>query len=302
MREAFYRRMKTRLPVPDLTWSIVPLLAASANIVHADPQLSRLHSLPAEQARLGEVRTIMPGDIVLETSLTYENTASVISAHQILLAGLPFGVDRQDLLRKADSSTFSPPFSQTADVYCSGSIDLPSAVREVTPPPGRVPRFERKVRWCLVDDDRDRTFDRAVLIGARWQEDQQPTSVQPIAYQMNQFSTQHTGQLRITYLRGAALQGPILQLSSNILNGNYQISDARIGPDLKKAKFVGSEKSVAGQYPKSIAYGDAQISILGLNPETRALTIRIDKNFEVRPTIVVVGFYGMFGTTEYTFK
>jgi len=263
-------------------------------------KLAPFHVIATSGAPIGEVRTAQPGIELLQADLGFKRAAQLHGAQSITLLGLTFDIAEADVLRAATPERENSRLGPMASLYCSGTLELSKKLRGSSGERGA--RFSRKVGLCLVDADADGRFDHGFIDGANWAEDQQPITISPLSYSVRELAPIPGARLRITYEKGAALQGPILSMESNLVNGQFAYAEARIGPDPARAPRLWGETGIKGTYPRTFTYGDAQVTILGLNSETRTLTYRIEHGFETQPAIVKIGYYGMYGSTEYTFK
>ncbi len=262
-------------------------------------KLSGLHVMPSSDSEVGTVKKAMPGDEIISTGLTFEDTAKLATVARLVISDIPIVLDTRSPLLGASG------IGLPAATFCTSKVEVSKAVRATKGNASgekRPARFDREVRFCLIDADQDKNFESAFIQGANWAEDFNHTSIKPIEYTASKF-TEIAGQLRLIFTRGAPLQGPVLEMQSTLLNGSFQFSGARIGPEPKKAKMLAGERSVRAKvFPKTLDYGDAQITILALHPDTRELTYRIDRRFERSPAIVEVMMLGMYGGSIYIFE
>lgn len=161
--------------------------------------------------------------------------------------------------------------------FCKKGVEIPRSVRQ--PRDNRGKRFGKDVTLCLSDNDANGSFDHAFFDRALWPDDQKLFEIGPVSYAVKQTAVIDGAELRVTYEKGAALQGPILSMTSNLYNGQFAFAEARIGNNPDSAPSTKGERGLGSEFPKSFDYGDARITVLGLDRATRALTYRIDRGF-----------------------
>lgn len=284
-----------------LSFAAMPVAAGGA-----PPKLkpSKLHVIPTPLGGANGTRTARPGDVILEAGLGFERTASLLASQRIKLAGIEFPLRSSDSLRSAVMADAKGQPNTGASFYCTGSIRLPQAVRSpAIAAKEKGPRFGYETRLCLIDNESDGQFDSGFAEGAKWPEDKGPFTIEPTRYLVHRFQQIDGSLLRVVYEKGEFLQGHLLSLKTDILDGEFQIASAYIGPRPSKAPYIHPQEGIKpGSLPRTLIYGDARITLLGFDEQSRSLTYRVDQEFEIKPIKIMIEQDGIYSGTLYTFE
>jgi hypothetical protein len=236
------------------------------------------YALLAGGAPVGEERTVVPGDEVLRTGVGYAAAARLAAPLSLTVAGLHLDLTADDLLLEGT------PRGDTRDrLGAHARIFCGPPLQSLPNPPHAERRYQDLSYVCLVDGNGDRMIEAAFLVGARQPADIAITSVPATRYvEMNNIPLPRSSAW-ITFERGAALQGPVLEFHVAMFGRPAFIRGANIVVDGRR-RFFPIERGVRHDvYPHVIDFGSAQVSILDYVPEGRHLRLRVDRAFETAP-------------------
>ena len=262
-------------------------------------QLSPLYLLGSDPAQTLAEHTAMPGDVLLSMDVAYADTAKTAPA-KVMILGIPFALSPGVNLRGASLPATDPRFA--TKIYCTGKLEPGDALRRPPAAAQKGPRFAKKVSICLSDATGAGTFDGAFIDGALWPEESGKAPIEPVAYTAQQFEPIKPGGWRLTYEKGAALQGAVLDVMTDLVDGRTSWSQSRIGADPAHAPQMQGEIGITQpRLPRAIAIGEGQVTVLSLDPTTKAIRYRIDRPVSRSRVQVQVNFLGTYGGTIYTF-
>ena len=287
-------------------------VAAYAQSDQPDLSLSRLQMLAGDEALLGSERTAVPGDVMFGTGLAIADVALPDRTMIVRVHGLTTVASATEPLREAtideprfyglsDSArTYCGPLQRLNDEARRGSVDDQAQQRRGRP---RV-IFDSAVRFCYIDDQRDGSFDRAFIDGARTAENAQPIGIEPAAYRHVPLFELGGVYLRFEYLPGANLSPPLIDLFTNMHQGTRLSPTITFRNDNGRTVGLSSRRRPGGgNFPKQLEFGDVQITVLGEDAATNRITYRVDRTFRQRAIDLEVAFYGLYGAgTTFTYE
>jgi hypothetical protein len=255
------------------------LLAAGAGAATAQEnkpfQVNQdLYVLLANDKGVGQERVVVPGETIMGTVIGYSAAARLAEPVSSVLAGVPVDVAAQVPLPEvrplgATRTRLGPG----ARIFC-GTQRRPELIAAAPlGPPEKGPRFERDVAPCLVDANRDGKVESMFLDGARWASESVLVPIAPVAYsEINNFQS-------LDYVWITVEKGPVLRLRFNHRGRELPIRGLRLGA--AKQSYSAKRTVRPGAFPQVIRFGSAAIAVLGYEPGSRKLRIRIDSGFAV---------------------
>lgn len=261
-------------------------IAAAILLLWHSPGAAQLRPIQIEPAALsvlagggetGRVLTVVPGDVLLETGLAYSEAARLIAPVRLTLADAPVALPAGAVLlkMKARGGAFEA-LPKDSQVFCADEEPAPAGGGE---------RYRKRIALCFVDQDGDGRFDSAFLQGARKPADLNVARLRvPIRYARQDNIPIPGAKAQVLYMKGAPLQGPVLEFRLTMGGYEVPIRGVRMPGAKGPRQWFPIERTVKrSAYPHTIAFGAAEIAILGFVQEGRRLTIRVDKPFESAP-------------------
>lgn len=234
------------------------------------------YSLLAGDARTGVERMVAFGETVMTTRLGYAEAARSAEPISLTLADTPIAIPAgATLLRaRADGGAISS-LPQGSRIFCAAPMRLPETRDQ--------DRLSAEVQPCFVDTNGDSRFDLAFLSGTRRGVDRW---MLPYAatYTVERDLPLPNSAARVSYQQGALLRGPALALEITFMGRVLDLAAIRANADGRMRNFpMGRGVTGRGDYPLIIRFAGAQISILGYEPESQRVRLRIDHDFESSP-------------------
>lgn len=239
---------------------------------------------PTEAVAAGTEMTLGPEQVVLKARLGWLSGAKLDNAAAVAIGGrsatLPAGslfigaiVTGGDLKTAAGDDP----------VFCSAErgeavLGITSVAFDGAPALGsRQPRSPG--RLCLMDRDRDRRFERAVLLGAKRDADQS-VDIEPVPYQPV-IGLPMTGEseVRIVYESGSKFRLEVLEAGER---QKFGMLSTRLSPSV----IMQSDRILRAQtklLPQRMMVGSAVFTVLALDKEADQARVRIDRNFSLAP-------------------
>jgi hypothetical protein len=228
-------------------------------------------------------RVVVPGDEILRTRIGYAATARLAAPMSAVVAGTTLQLPADaDLIEARPRGATRRTVGPNARVFCasphsaatkgSSNVEQPEARSTVSGSP------------CLVDADGDHQFESAFLLGAQIPSGRSlPPLPSRAPYSESTNVPLPDSYAWITFERGAALQGPVLELHVNLFGRAPAIRGIRVRIDGDE-RFFPIERTVRrSTYPHTITFAGAQVEILGYTSEGRHLQVRVAHPFETAP-------------------
>lgn len=234
-------------------------------------------SMLAGGGETGRVLTVVRGDVLLDTGLAHSEAARLDSGVRMTLAGAPIALPPGEVLLKVKARGGAvDTLPKGRQIFCAPEVPAPARSGD---------RYRKRIAPCFVDRDGDGRLDSAFLHGARKPADLTMAVLRaPISYSRRDNVPIPGAKAQVLYMKGAALQGPVLEFRLTIGGQEVPIRGVRMPGAKGPRQWFPIERTVKrSAYPHTIAFGAAEIAILGFVQEERRLTIRVDKLFETAP-------------------
>ncbi len=250
--------------------------------------ISSMMIMPGESADVGVEKVVSAGDVVLKTAIAFEDAAVLDADITVNLAGIDSTILKTDVLRgvtlKGGDIAALPEGSR---IYCAEGRPIDKKLRPKKEGEGRDSgkrRIEYFAAPCLVDTNADNSFDRALLIGAKWQEDRKTVEIPDTPYEAFENKPLNDSYFTVTFQKGGLLQGHILKPAMT-LNGVTTTADGYFlnKPDSEKQKIYKHKRAARKTYPYGVKYGEAKIALMGYDRENKKLTLKVEKDFALSP-------------------
>lgn len=267
---------------------------------------SKLHTAAGDAAIVGTQRVVRPGEVLFGTTLVQPDLAMLSRR----VASRVHGIDPQlSPLTPLRRATLSMPnrfgLTLSAMTYCAKSRPLSDDERRSGPAVVSVKgrskgpvNFDAEASFCLIDETGDGSFERAFIMGARVRDVAHDVPITPIAYTRLQNLTVPNRYLRLEYAGTGSVFGPVIRYKSNI-DGVDKEAALFVYDDKGALQLVDARKGIRGNtFPKVLDLGPVQITLLARDPETAAITYRVDRTFAYREVQINVSD-GAYNTTYY---
>lgn len=288
-------------------------LAALIFAVGSGPQvsppvtgLSKLHTVAGDPAIVGTQRVVKPGEVLFGTTLVQPDLAFPSRRVTSKVHGIDPQLSPLTPLRRA---TIAIPnrfgLTLSAMTYCGKPRPLSGDERRGGPATVTVEgrskgpvNFDAEVTFCLIDETGDGTFERAFVMGARTRDVAYDVEITPVPYTRLENLSVPNRYLRLEYSGTGSVFGPVIRYKSNI-DGTDKEATLFVYDDKGALVLVDARKGIRGDtFPKVLDLGPVQITLLGRDQATGAMTYRVDRTFAYRVVQINVS-EGAYNTTYY---
>ena len=242
---------------------------------------------PAEPIAPGTERVLQPGDTLFSARTGFLMAATLDQEMSLAIAGkdatLPKGTI---LLRSFAGGGDIRTLPKGRSIYCADpQYDAGRGIAALLTLglSNLGTRLSKTTQFCFVDSDSDKRLDRAFLVGTKRPEDRVTVEVQPTDYTA-QFNMPTPGDAAVSFVyRGQRLlAGPLFELRYSGAAGNI----ASIRHMGEKGKLATTRSTVGiklDKLPQTISLATAKVTVLSIDPETRAARVRVDQDIRLTP-------------------
>jgi hypothetical protein len=242
---------------------------------------------PAEPIAPGTERVLQPGDTLFSARTGFLLAATLDQDMTLAIAGkdatLPKGTI---LVRSFAGGGDIRTLPKGRSIYCADpQYDAGRGIASLLTLglSNLGTRLSKTTQFCFVDTDSDKRLDRAFLVGTKRPEDRVTVEVQPTGYTA-QFNMPTPGDAAVSFVyRGQRLlAGPLFELRYSGAAGNIA-SIRHVG---EKGKLATTKSTVGIKFdklPQTITLATAKVTVLSIDPETRAARVRVDQDIRLTP-------------------
>ena len=242
---------------------------------------------PAQPIAAGTERVLQPGDTLFAAHTGFMMAATLDQDMSLSIAGKAASLPRGTLvLRSLAGGGDIGTLPKGRSIYCAdpqydSSKGIASLLTLGLSSMGT--RLAKTTQFCFVDTDSDKKFDRAFLVGTKRPEDRVTIDIQPTAFssQLN-MPTPGGAEVSFVYRGQRLLAGPGFELRYSGAAGNLA-GIRHMGEDGKLALTRSLVGIKLDKLPQTITLATAKVTVLSVDPATRAARVRIDQDIRLTP-------------------
>jgi hypothetical protein len=244
------------------------------------------YSLLPGDGPTGVEREVGIGEVLMTTRLGYATAARAAEPMSLTLAGMPIAIPAGAvlLLARANGGAISS-LPQGSRIFCAPPMHLPETRDQ--------DRLSEVVQPCFVDTNGDDRFDLAFLSGTRRGEDRRMLRY-AAPYTLERDLPLPNSPVRMSYQESGMLRGPMLSLDIVFMGRPLDLATIRANVDGRMRTVLIGHHVRQNVYPHSFRFAAAQLTVLGYDPGTRRIRVRVDHDFESTPIEFDIAVHGLY--------